>query len=45
MKWLSVCEQRVFFFSLGCGIRAIVSEVPLIYGIVAVVTGPKLTLV
>ena len=29
----------------GCSIRAIVSEVPLMYGIVAVVTGPELTLV
>ena len=29
----------------ACSIRAIVSEVPLMYGIVAVVTGPELTLV
>ena len=28
-----------------CSISAIVSEVPLMYGIVAVITGPELTLV
>ena len=29
----------------GCSIRAIVSGVPLMYSIVAVITGPELTLV
>ena len=29
----------------GCNVRAIVSEVPLMYGKVAVVTGPELTFV
>ena len=41
---IGLCATRMFF-SLGCSIRAIVSEVPLMYGIVAVVTGPELTLV
>ena len=41
---IGLCATRMFF-SLGCSIRAIVSEVPLMYGTVAVVTGPKLTLV
>ena len=41
VKWLSVCVQHVYCKVL---IRAIVSEeVPLMYGIVAFVTGPELT--
>ena len=43
MKWLSICVQHVY--CKVCNRRAIVSEVPLMYGIVAVATGPELTLV
>ena len=39
---IGLCTTRVL---QGCSIRAMVSEVPLMYGIVAVVTGPELTLV
>ena len=39
---IGLCATRTF---KGCSIRAIVSEVPLMYGIAAVVTGPELTLV
>ena len=35
---IGLCATRVL---QGCNIRAIVSEVPLMYGIVAVVTGPE----
>ena len=36
---IGLCATRILS---GCNIRAIVSEVPLMYGIVAVVTGPEL---
>ena len=39
---IGFCATRIL---QGYNIRAIVSEVPLMYGIVAVVTGPELTLV
>ena len=39
---IGLCTTRIL---QGCSIRAMVSEVPLMYGIVAVVTGPELTLV
>ena len=39
---IGLCATRIL---QGCSIRAMVSEVPLMYGIVAVVTGPELTLV
>ena len=42
----SFCVQHVYSkVNVIVLIRAIVSEVPLMYGIVAVVTGPELTLV
>ena len=37
-----LCETRMLY---GCSMRAIASAVPLMYGLVAVVTGPELTLV
>ena len=37
-----LCATRIL---QDCSIRAMVSEVSLMYGIVAVVTGPELTLV
>ena len=37
-----LCETRMLY---GSSMRAIASAVPLMYGIVAVVTGPELTLV
>ena len=39
---IGLCVTRIL---QGCNILAIVSEVPLMYGKVAVVTGPELTLV
>ena len=39
---IGLCATRIL---QGCSIRAMVSEVPLMYDIVAVVTGPELTLV
>ena len=39
---IGLCATRIL---QGCNIRAIFSEVPLMYGIVAVVTGSELTLV
>ena len=39
---IGFCATRIL---QGYNIRAIVSEVSLMYGIVAVVTGPELTLV
>ena len=39
---IGLCATRIL---LGCSIRVIVSEVPLMYGKVAIVTGPELTLV
>ena len=39
---ISLCAIRIL---QRWSIRAMVSEVPLMYGIVAVVTGPELTLV
>ena len=39
---IGLCATRILY---GCSINAIVSEVPLMYGIGAVVIGPELTLV
>ena len=39
---MGLCATRIL---QGCNIRAIVSQVPLMYGKVAVVTGPELTFV
>ena len=39
---IGLCATRIL---QGCSIRAMVSEVSLMYGIVAVVKGPGLTLV
>ena len=39
---IGLCATDILY---SCNIGAIVSEVPLMYGIVAVVTGPELTLV
>ena len=39
---IGLCATRIL---QGCSIRAMVSEVSLMYGTVAVVTGPELTLV
>ena len=39
---IGLCATRIL---QGCSIRAMVPEVSLMYGIVAVVTGPELTLV
>ena len=39
---IGLCATRIL---QGCSMRAMVSEVSLMYGIVAVVTGPEFTLV
>ena len=39
---ISLCATGILY---GCSIGVIVSEVPLMYGKVAIVTGPELTLV